>query len=91
MFDCLSDLTAPAIHEVEGCEGVEGGGFGAQAVVTKGDGLEAEGEAAAQLVGTEVAFGADEDEGVGAGGVELVEGAAVVANAMADEFLRIEN
>ena len=89
MFDCLSDLTAPAIHKVEGCEGVDGGGLGAQAVVAQGDGLEAEGEAAAQLVGTEVAFGADEHEGVGAGGVELVEGAAVVADAVADVFLNV--
>ena len=80
-----------SIHEVEGCEGVEGGGLGAQAVVAKGDGLEAECEAAAQLVGTEVAFGSDEHEGVGAGGVELVEGSSVVAYAVADEFLRIEN
>ena len=87
----MSDLTAPAIHEVEGCEGVEGGGLGAQAVVAKGDGLETLGEDFGYLVGAEIPFGADEDEGVGAGGVELAEGVALIARAVADEFLRIEN
>ena len=36
--------TLLAIKEIEGDGGVEGGGFGAQAAVAKGDGLEAVGE-----------------------------------------------
>ncbi len=55
------------------------------------DGLETLGEDFGYLVGAEIPFGADEDEGVGAGGVELAEGVALIARAVADVFLRIEN
>ena len=88
----FSILNSPfSIHKVESGDGVEGGGFGAQACGAECDGLETLGEDFGYLVGTEIPFGADEDEGVGAGGVELAEGVALIARAVADEFLRIEN
>jgi len=75
-----------SVKDLQGCEGVEGSGLGAEAVVAEGDGLETELQAVVDFGGAEVAFGADKHEGVGAGGVELAEGEAVVAVAVAHQF-----
>ena len=88
-FSILNSLFS--IHKVESGDGVEGGGFGAQACGAECDGLESLVQYGGYFIGAEIPFGADEDEGVGAGGVELAEGVALIARAVADEFLRIEN
>lgn len=55
------------VDDVAGGEGVEGGCFCAQSVVAEGDGAESGLECQSDFVGSEVAFGSDEDEGVASG------------------------
>ena len=74
-----------SVEDVAGRGGVEGGCLGAQTVVAESDGDDAGPQHALNLGGREVAFGADEDEGVaarrvGAGEVAALDGIVAVAH-----------
>ena len=73
-----------------GVAGDERGGLGAEAVVAEGDGHKARAEGEVDLLGREIAFGADEQRDVAAGTIVLGQKTTLDAVvAVSDKALRV--